>query len=93
MKILKVNGMRCGHCKAAVEEAAAKIPGVSNPWWTWTPRNCAMKALRSMRPPCVRPSSTSASIPNNPTTATSFSGRACGLFVPKRRRFSLENIL
>ena len=31
MKILKVNGMRCGHCKAAVEEAAAKIPGVSNP--------------------------------------------------------------
>ena len=31
MKILKVNGMRCGHCKAAVEEAAAKILGVSNP--------------------------------------------------------------
>ena len=29
MKSLKVNGMRCGHCKAAVEEAAAKI--VANP--------------------------------------------------------------
>lgn len=31
MPVLKVNGMRCGHCKAAVEEAAAKIPGVSGP--------------------------------------------------------------
>lgn len=31
MKILKVNGMHCGHCKAAVEEAAGKIPGVSQP--------------------------------------------------------------
>ena len=31
MKTLKVNGMRCGHCKAAVEEAAAKISGVANP--------------------------------------------------------------
>ena len=31
MKSLKVNGMRCGHCKAAVEEAAAKIAGVANP--------------------------------------------------------------
>lgn len=31
MKVLKVEGMRCGHCKAAVEEAAAKIPGVSQP--------------------------------------------------------------
>ena len=31
MKSLKVNGMRCGHCKAAVEEAAAKIQGVRNP--------------------------------------------------------------
>ena len=31
MKILKVNGTRCGHCKAAVEEAAAKITGVGNP--------------------------------------------------------------
>lgn len=31
MPVLKVNGMRCGHCKAAVEEAAAKIPGVSRP--------------------------------------------------------------
>jgi len=31
MKTLKVNGMRCGHCKAAVEEAAAKIAGVANP--------------------------------------------------------------
>lgn len=31
MPVLKVNGMRCGHCKMAVEEAAAKIPGVSKP--------------------------------------------------------------
>ena len=31
MKTLKVNGMHCGHCKAAVEEAAAKVPGVANP--------------------------------------------------------------
>lgn len=31
MKILKVNGMHCGHCKAAVEEAAGKISGVSKP--------------------------------------------------------------
>ena len=31
MKTLKVKGMRCGHCKAAVEEAAAKISGVANP--------------------------------------------------------------
>lgn len=31
MPVLKVNGMRCGHCKAAVEEAAAKIPGVVSP--------------------------------------------------------------
>lgn len=31
MKTLKVNGMRCGHCKAAVEEAAAKVSGVANP--------------------------------------------------------------
>ncbi|MCB6541726.1 Copper chaperone CopZ [uncultured Desulfovibrio sp.] len=31
MKTLKVNGMRCDHCKAAVEEAAAKISGVANP--------------------------------------------------------------
>lgn len=31
MKTLKVNGMSCGHCKAAVEEAAAKVPGVSKP--------------------------------------------------------------
>ena len=31
MKTLKVNGMRCGHCKADVEEAAAKISGVANP--------------------------------------------------------------
>ncbi|WP_298995017.1 heavy-metal-associated domain-containing protein [uncultured Desulfovibrio sp.] len=31
MKTLKVNGMRCGHCKAAVEKAAAKISGVANP--------------------------------------------------------------
>ncbi|MDO5484481.1 MAG: heavy metal-associated domain-containing protein [Desulfovibrionaceae bacterium] len=29
MQILKVNGMHCGHCKAAVEEAAAKVAGVS----------------------------------------------------------------
>lgn len=31
MPVLTVNGMHCGHCKAAVEEAAAKIPGVKNP--------------------------------------------------------------
>ena len=31
MKSLKVNGMRCGHCKAAVEEAAAKVAGIVNP--------------------------------------------------------------
>ena len=31
MKTLKVNGMRCGHCKASVEEAAGKIAGVKNP--------------------------------------------------------------
>lgn len=31
MKTLKVNGMHCGHCKAAVEEAAARVPGVSVP--------------------------------------------------------------
>lgn len=31
MKILKVNGMQCGHCKAAVEEAAGKVSGVSRP--------------------------------------------------------------
>lgn len=31
MQTLKVNGMHCGHCKASVEEAAAKIPGVSKP--------------------------------------------------------------
>ena len=31
MKSLKVNGMHCGHCKAAVEEAAAKVAGIKNP--------------------------------------------------------------
>lgn len=31
MKTLKVNGMHCGHCKASVEEAAAKVSGVANP--------------------------------------------------------------
>lgn len=31
MRTLKVNGMHCGHCKAAVEEAAARVPGVSAP--------------------------------------------------------------
>ena len=31
MKSLKVNGMHCGHCKAAVEEAAGRVPGVRNP--------------------------------------------------------------
>ncbi|MGE9984558.1 heavy-metal-associated domain-containing protein [Desulfovibrio sp. SGI.169] len=31
MKTLKVNGMHCGHCKAAVEEAASGVPGVSAP--------------------------------------------------------------
>ena len=31
MKSLKVHGMRCGHCKSAVEEAAGKIPGVKYP--------------------------------------------------------------
>ena len=31
MKSLKVNGMHCGHCKAAVEEAAAKVQGIKNP--------------------------------------------------------------
>ena len=31
MKTLKVNGMHCGHCKAAVEEAAAKVSGVNKP--------------------------------------------------------------
>lgn len=31
MKSLKVNGMSCGHCKGAVEEAASKIAGVKNP--------------------------------------------------------------
>ncbi|MBQ3060155.1 MAG: heavy-metal-associated domain-containing protein [Desulfovibrio sp.] len=30
MKILKVNGMRCPNCKAAVEEAAGKIAGVAS---------------------------------------------------------------
>lgn len=29
MQCLKVNGMRCVNCKSAVEEAAAKVPGVS----------------------------------------------------------------
>ena len=29
MKVLKVNGMHCGNCKAAVEKAAAAVPGVS----------------------------------------------------------------
>ena len=28
---LDIGGMHCGHCKASVEEAAAKIPGVSKP--------------------------------------------------------------
>jgi copper chaperone CopZ len=31
MKTLKVGGMKCQHCKAAVEEAAGKTPGVRNP--------------------------------------------------------------
>ena len=31
MKSLKVNGMSCGHCKAAVEEAAGKVAGIKNP--------------------------------------------------------------
>lgn len=30
MKILKVNGMHCAHCKAAVEEAAGRVAGVKN---------------------------------------------------------------
>lgn len=31
MKILKIEGMHCPNCKAAVEKAAAAIPGVSAP--------------------------------------------------------------
>jgi copper chaperone CopZ len=31
MKKLNVTGMHCGHCKAAVEEAAGKVSGVRNP--------------------------------------------------------------
>ena len=30
MKTLVVKGMHCGHCKAAVEEAAAGIAGVAD---------------------------------------------------------------
>ncbi|MDR1658816.1 MAG: cation transporter [Desulfovibrio sp.] len=30
MKTLVVKGMHCGHCKAAVEEAAGRIAGVAN---------------------------------------------------------------
>ena len=79
MKILKVNGMRCGHCKAAVEEAAAKIPGVSNPVVDLD----AKELRRSMRPPCAKPSSTSVSIPNDPRDHPLLSGRPCGpFFVP-----------
>ena len=85
MKILKVNGMRCGHCKAAVEEAAAKIPGVSNPVVDLDAKELRYEesALRHrLRSPIT------------PTTATSFSGRACGLFLsPSAGAFSLENIL
>jgi copper chaperone CopZ len=28
-KIMKIEGMSCGHCKAAVEKALSAIPGVS----------------------------------------------------------------
>lgn len=31
MKILKIEGMHCPNCKAAVEKAAAAIPGVRSP--------------------------------------------------------------
>ncbi|BAV92196.1 heavy-metal-associated domain-containing protein [Candidatus Desulfovibrio trichonymphae] len=31
MKKLNVTGMHCGRCKAAVEEAAGKVPGVRSP--------------------------------------------------------------
>ena len=31
MPTMKVNGMHCPHCKAAVEKAAASIAGVENP--------------------------------------------------------------
>lgn len=72
MKILKVNGMRCGHCKAAVEEAAAKIPGVSNPVVDLDASSTGAK-----------PSSTSVSIPNDPRDHPLLSGRPCGpFFVP-----------
>ena len=95
MKILKVNGMRCGHCKAAVEEAAAKIPGVSNPVV-----DLDAKELRYEESAPVDEAALRQAIfdrlrsPITPTTATSFSGRACGLFLsPSAGAFSLENIL
>lgn len=30
MAVIKVNGMHCDHCKAAVEDAIKKIPGVKS---------------------------------------------------------------
>lgn len=30
MKTIKVNGMHCGNCKAAVEKAVSAIPGIKS---------------------------------------------------------------
>jgi copper chaperone CopZ len=31
MPTLRIDGMHCDHCKAAVEKAAAAVPGVADP--------------------------------------------------------------
>ena len=90
MKILKVNGMRCGHCKAAVEEAAAKIPGVSNPVVDLDAKELRYEESAPVDEAALR----QAIFDIGFDPATSFSGRACGLFLsPSAGAFSLENIL
>ena len=82
MKILKVNGMRCGHCKAAVEEAAAKIPGVSNPVVDLDAKELRYEESEPVDE-AAKPSPTSVSIPNDPRDHPLLSGRPCGpFFVP-----------
>ena len=58
MKTLKVNGMRCGHCKASVEEAAGKIAGVKNPQVDLEAKELRFEesARPWIWPPCARPS-------------------------------------
>ena len=57
MKTLKVNGMRCGHCKASVEEAAGKIAGVKNPQVDLEAKELRFEESAPVdMAPCARPS-------------------------------------